>query len=72
MYWDGLVLNGEFPKEGWLICESFDTRITEMVIKMNSLAIPDAQSNSYNFILKTLSEVGLVKNDPKKRKKIAK
>jgi len=72
MYWDGLVLNGEFPKEAWLISESLDTRIQEMASKMNTLAIPDSNSHSYNFILKTLKEVGLIKDEPKKKKKSGK
>jgi hypothetical protein len=70
MYWDGLVLNGDFPKEAWLICESYDTRIAEMATKMNSLIVPDSKSHTYNFILKSLVEVGLIKPNSKKAKNV--
>lgn len=69
MYWDGLVLNGEFPKEAWLICETYDTRIQEMATKMNSITIPDPKSHAYNFILKTLDDVGLAKKESRKGKR---
>lgn len=48
MYWDGLVLNGEQPKEGVLLVEDFHTNLEEMSNRMNELSSPK-DSKPYNF-----------------------
>ena len=66
MYWDGLVLTQEYPTNGWLICESFTNRIEDMVKKIN-LMTPQKNSKPYDFTLKTLEELHLIKGKPKKK-----
>jgi len=48
MYWDGLVLNGEHPKEGVLLVEDFHTNLEEMANRMNTLPPPEG-SRPYNL-----------------------
>jgi hypothetical protein len=69
MYWDGLVLQGEQPKEGMLLVEDFGTNLEEMANKMNQLPPPffpsgpkggkPAQSNPYNLKIERHSDKGL-------------
>jgi hypothetical protein len=66
MYWDGLVINNHnSPKEAWLICESPSDKLQDMADRMN-LMTPQKNSNPYKFIIKTIEEVGLRKNNKKK------
>jgi hypothetical protein len=58
MYWDGLVLKGEQPKEAILIVESFSAVIEEMANLMNTLPVP-ANSKPYNFKLERHKDKGL-------------
>ena len=58
MYWDGLCLQREFPSEGILLCDSFTTRIEEMLREMNSLPAPEG-SNPYNFTLQKIDAMHL-------------
>jgi len=58
MYWDGLVLAGEKPKEGILLVEDFHTNLEEMANKMNELNPPEG-SNPYNFKIERHKEKGL-------------
>lgn len=49
MYWDGLCLSGEYPKEAVLLVESFSTVLEEMANTMNTKLKPPEGSNSYNL-----------------------
>lgn len=69
MYWDGLVLQGEQPKEGVLLVEDYATNLEQMANLMNQILPPNfpttkpgariQQSGSYNFIIRKHSEVNL-------------
>ena len=56
MYWDGLVLNGEQPREAVLLVEDFNTALESMANKMNEVLIPPAGSNPYNFKVEKLKD----------------
>jgi hypothetical protein len=58
MYWDGLVLEGEQPKEGVLLVEDFSTNLEEMVNRMNKLPPPQG-SKPYNLKLAKHADKGL-------------
>lgn len=58
MYWDGLVEKGEHPMEAFLVCLDYKTPLVEMVGYLNTLKPKDG-FNSYNFGLKTLTEMQL-------------
>lgn len=58
MYWDGLVLQKEYPREAVLLVEDFSTRLEEMANKMNELTPPKG-SKLYNFKLERLKDKGL-------------
>jgi hypothetical protein len=58
MYWDGLVLSGELPKEAILLVEDFTTTLEEMANLMNKLTPPNG-SKSYNFKIERLKDKGL-------------
>jgi len=57
MYWDGLVVQGEQPREGILLVDDFATNLEEMANLMNQQPPPNlpkiagspTQSNPYNF-----------------------
>ena len=69
MYWDGLVLQGEQPKEGILLVEDYSTNLEQMANLMNQMTPPNfpitkpgakpLQSNPYNFIIRKHSDVRL-------------
>lgn len=70
MYWDGLVLQGEQPKEGILLVDDFNTNLEEMANKMNQLLPPyfpnpaghsnsPSQSKPYNFKIERYGDKGL-------------
>lgn len=70
MYWDGLVLQGEQPKEGILLVDDFNTNLEEMANKMNQLPPPyfpnpagnsnsPSQSKPYNFKIERHRDKGL-------------
>lgn len=69
MYWDGLVLQGEQPKEGILLVEDYSTNLEQMANLMNQMTPsnfpttkPGAkthQSGPYNFIIRKHSDVNL-------------
>lgn len=58
MYWDGLVIQGEQPKEAILLVEDYSLAIEEMANKMNTLPTPN-ETRPYNFKLEKHSEKGL-------------
>lgn len=58
MYWDGLVLSNEQPKEAILLVENFSSAIEEMANKMNSLPVPN-KTKPYNFKLEKHKDKGL-------------
>ncbi len=69
MYWDGLVLQGEQPKEGILLVEDYATNLEQMANLMNQMPSPNLpattsgagtqQSDPYNFIIRRHSDVNL-------------
>lgn len=63
MYWDGLVIQGEQPKEGILMVEDFNTNLEEMANKMNQQippTLPDGKkSKPYNFKIEKHKDKGL-------------
>jgi len=70
MYWDGLVLQGEQPKEGILLVDDFNTDLEEMANKMNQLpppyfptppgsSKPPTPSKPYNFKIERHKDKGL-------------
>jgi len=63
MYWDGLVIQGEQPKEGVLMVEDFNTNLEEMANKMNQQSpplLPDKSiSKPYNFKIEKHRDKGL-------------
>lgn len=66
MYWDGLVNQQEFPTYGWLICESYDTKLADMAKKINLMTAQNG-SKPYNISIKTIEELELVKQPKKSR-----
>jgi len=69
MYWDGLIINGEQPKEAFLLVEEHNSNLQEMANKMNSMSAPDfatgLKSGPYNFIIKNHSDVQLSRKKTK-------
>jgi len=68
MYWDGLVLQGEQPKEGILLVEDYALNLEQMINLMNKMPPPNSpttpgtktqQSRPYNFIIRKHSDVNL-------------
>lgn len=59
MYWDGLVLNGEQPKEGVLLVEDFSTSLEEMANLMNQKLSPPTGSEPYDFKIEKHEDKGL-------------
>jgi hypothetical protein len=68
MYWDGLVNNGNTPSTAILICESFDSKISDMANKIN-LMKPQDGSKPYKFSIQTIEELELIKQPKKSRNK---
>jgi len=66
MYWDGLVNQQNSPTNAILICESFDAKLADMATKINLMKTQDG-SKPYNFSIKTIEELELVKQ-PKRTK----
>lgn len=58
MYWDGLVLSGQQPKEGMLLVEDFNANLEEMANQMNKLSPPN-NSKPYNFKIAKHDDKGL-------------
>lgn len=58
MYWDGLVVSGEQPREGVLLVEDFNNALEEMVNLMNEITPPKG-SKPYNFKIEKLKDKGL-------------
>lgn len=58
MYWDGLVLAGDQPKEAILLVEDFTNAIEEMANLMNTLPTPK-KTKPYNFKLEKHKDKGL-------------
>jgi hypothetical protein len=58
MYWDGLVLGGEQPREAILLVEDFNTTLEEMVNIMNQLTPPN-NSEPYDFRIEKHEDKGL-------------
>lgn len=61
MYWDGLVLEGEQPKEAILLVEDFNTALEEMANKINKEITPPRASKPYNFKIEKHKDKGLKK-----------
>jgi hypothetical protein len=64
MYWDGLVISGEQPKEGTLLVDDFATNLEEMANLMNKLPPPLLHgsrdiSSPYNFKIERHRDKGL-------------
>jgi hypothetical protein len=69
MYWDGLVISGQQPREAFLFVEDFNTNLEEMANQMNKLPSPffptieegktPVQSKSYNFKIVKHTDKGL-------------
>lgn len=57
MYWDGLALQGEEPKEGVLLVEDYNTTLEEMANKINKFKTPT--DKNYNFKVEKLKDRGL-------------
>jgi hypothetical protein len=70
MYWDGLVLNGEQPKEAILLVEDYSTNLEQMANLMNLMPPPNfptptsatkaKQSAAYNFLIRKHADVNLL------------
>lgn len=70
MYWDGLVLNGEQPKEAILLVEDYATNLEQMANLMNQMPSPNfptptsatkrQQSAPYNFLIRKHTDVNLL------------
>lgn len=58
MYWDGLILINQQPKEGILLVEEFNTNLEEMANLMNKLSPPN-NSKPYNFKIEKQANKGL-------------
>jgi len=64
MYWDGLLLKGEQPKEAILLVEDYTTALEEMANEMNKLTPPELDkkpSLPYNFRIERHRDKGLDK-----------
>ena len=58
MYWDGLVFEGEQPKEAILLVEDYSNVVEEMANLMNTLQ-PPKETKPYNFKLEKHKDKGL-------------
>ena len=62
MYWDGLLISGEQPKEAVLLVEEYSTALVSMANQMNTLPTPQVKgmpSSNYNFRLEKHADVQL-------------
>jgi len=59
MYWDGLVLSGESPREAILLVEDFNRALEEMANQMNSDLTPPDGSEPYDFKIEKHEDKGL-------------
>ncbi len=59
MYWDGLVLQDEQPKEGILLVENFNTNLEEMANRINTELTPPKKSKPYNLKIERHEDKGL-------------
>lgn len=59
MYWDGLVLAGEEPKEAVLLVQDFGTSLEEMANLMNQGLTPPAGGEPYDFKIEKHEDKGL-------------
>jgi len=71
MYWDGLVMDGTFPKEGTLIVGEKENKVQNMIdLIMRRMTPPtyinvdgkEISSEPYKIMIKTHREVGLTKD----------
>jgi hypothetical protein len=58
MYWDGLEINGEAPREAVLLVEEYTSSIEEMVSQINS-ELKTKSGNSYNIKIERHRDKGL-------------
>ncbi|TGL58711.1 ATP-binding protein [Leptospira sarikeiensis] len=58
MYWDGLALQNEEPKEGILLVEDFNTTLEEMANKINGFKSPTGKQ--YNLKVEKLKDRNLL------------
>jgi hypothetical protein len=59
MYWDGLVLADEKPKEAILLVEDFTTSLEEMANLMNQKLTPPGGGEPYDFKIEKHADKGL-------------
>ncbi|MGO5060631.1 hypothetical protein ACTQ3Z_02420 [Lawsonibacter sp. LCP25S3_F5] len=62
MYWDGLLLQGEQPKEAVLMVEDYDEKLQEMANIMNQMPTPNLNNSPslpYNFKIEKHRDKGL-------------
>lgn len=62
MYWDGLLLQGEQPKEAVLMVEDYDEKLQEMANIMNEMPTPNLNNSPslpYNFKIEKHRDKGL-------------
>ncbi|MDA1128966.1 MAG: hypothetical protein O2913_09740 [Chloroflexi bacterium] len=59
MYWDGLVLQGDCPDEGILLCENLSAANEEMANQMNKLTPPKG-SHDYRFLIEKHEDKNLL------------
>lgn len=57
MYWDGLTLSNEEPKEGILLVEDYNTTLEEMANKINTFKTKSGKN--YNIKIEKLKDKGL-------------
>jgi Histidine kinase-, DNA gyrase B-, and HSP90-like ATPase len=58
MYWDGMEINGETPREAILLVEEYTSKIEEMVSQINS-ELKTKNGNSYNIKIEKHKDKGL-------------
>lgn len=61
MYWDGLAIQNEQPKEALLLVEEFSTTLEEMANMMNELPPPEG-TKPYNFKIARLKDKRLIES----------
>ena len=63
MYWDGLVLTGEHPREAILLVEDYHSTLEERANMMNELPPPKEDTNPYNFRIEKHQDKGLIDDE---------
>lgn len=58
MYWDGLTISNEEPKEAILLVEDYNTSLEEMANKINTFKSPSGKN--YNIRIEKLKDKGLI------------